>query len=202
MYEFLTGRLVDAGPDEVVLELAGVGWRLSVSGATASRLPARGETVTLFTHHFVRDERPMLYGFASREERALFEKLLTVSKIGPAIALSLLSAMEPARLAAAVDASDVGLLSRVKGIGRRTAERLCVELKGRLDAVGSLPGEVTDRGASVSSALVALGYSRTAAAAAALAVANDATSETPLEELVKLALARVGSVPAARGQSG
>lgn len=202
MYEFLTGRLVEAGPDEVVLELAGVGWRLSVSGATASRLPAAGETVTLFTHHAVRDERPMLYGFASREERALFEKLLTVSKIGPAIALALLSAMEPVRLAAAVDAGDVGLLSKVKGIGKRTAERLCVELKGRLDVVGSLPGAVTDRGASVSSALVALGFPRTAAAAAALAVAESAPQDTPLEDLVKQALARVGSTPAARGQSG
>lgn len=202
MYEYLTGRLVDAGPDEVVLDLAGVGWRLSVSGATASRLPAHGESVTLFTHHVVRDERPMLYGFASRDERALFEKLLTVSKIGPAIALALLSAMEPARLAATVDAGDVGLLSKVKGIGKRTAERLCVELKGRLDTVGPLPGAVTDRGASVSSALVALGYPRTAAAAAALAVAGSAPQDTPLEELVKQALARIGSAPTARGQSG
>ena len=202
MYEFLTGRLVDSGPDEVVLELAGVGWKLSVSGATASRLPACGETITLFTHHAVRDERPMLYGFASREERKLFEKLLTVSKIGPAIALALLSAMEPARLAAAVDAGDVGLLSKVKGIGKRTAERLCVELKGRLDVPGVLPGKITDRGASVSSALVALGYTRTAAAAAALAVSNEASGETPLEELVKMALARIGSAQAARDQNG
>lgn len=201
MYEFLTGRLVDAGPDEVVLELSGVGWRLSVSGATASRLPVPGEAVTLFTHHVVRDERPVLFGFASREERALFEKLLTVSKIGPAIALSLLSAMEPGRLAAAVDAGDVGLLSKVKGIGKRTAERLCVELKGRLDGVGSLPGAVTDRGASVSSALMALGYPRTAAAAAALAATEGAPVDTPLEDLVKQALARIGSAPGARGQS-
>lgn len=202
MYEYLTGRLVEARSGEVVLDLSGVGWCLSVSGATASRLPSVGESVTLFTHYAVRDERPLLYGFASREERSLFEKLLTVSKIGPAIALALLSAMEPVRLAAAVDASDFGLLSKVKGIGKRTAERLCVELKGRLDVVGSLPGPVTDRGASVSSALVALGYPRTAAAAAALDVAKDAAADAPLEELVKQALARIASAPATRGQSG
>ncbi len=202
MYEYLSGRLVHRGPDEVVLDLAGVGWRLLVSGATASRLPELGDSVTLFTHQAVRDERPILYGFASREERGLFEKLLTVSKIGPAIALALLSAMEPARLAAAVDQGDVGLLSMVKGVGKRTAERLCVELKDRLQVVGSLPGVVTDRGASVSSALVALGYPRSAAAAAAVAATSDAPKDTPLEELVKLALARIGSAQAARGQSG
>jgi len=199
MYEYLTGRLVTRGPDEVVLDLGGVGWRLLVSGATTSRLPPVGETTTLFTHHTIRDEKALLYGFYSREERGLFEKLLGVSKIGPAIALGLLSAMEPERLAGAVDAGDVGLLSKVKGVGKRTAERLCVELKGRMELVGSLPGPVTDRGASVSSALMALGYPRTQAAAAALEVASKAPSDVPLEELVKLALATIGKSSGANG---
>jgi len=201
MYEYLTGRLVGRGPDEVVLDIAGVGWKLSCSGATVSRLPPPGEPVTLFTHHAVRDERPVLYGFASREERTLFEKLLTVSKIGPSIALSLLSAMEPGRLAAAVDAGDTALLAKVKGVGKRTAERLCVELKDRLGVVGTLPGPVTDRAASVSAALVALGYPRAGAEAAAVAVTDGVSDDVPLEELVKKALAQVGRAQAARGRS-
>ena len=202
MYEYLTGRLVERGPDAAVVDTGGVGWLLHVSGATASRLPATGETVTLYTHQAVRDERPVLYGFASREERALFEKLLGVSKIGPSIALALLSALEVSRLGQAVEAGDVGLLSKVKGVGKRTAERLCVELKGRLDPGVALPGAVTDRATEVTAALVALGYPRPAAAAAATAVLADEPGDAPLEDLVKNALARVGSARAAQGQSG
>ena len=100
-----------------------------------------------------------------------------------------------------MDAGDTGLLSKVKGVGKRTAERLCVELKDRLGVVGTLPGAVTDRGASVSSALVALGYPRAAADQAAEAVSSDAEGDVPLEELVKRALARVGSGQAARGRT-
>jgi len=197
MYEYLTGRLVAGGPDVAVLDIGGVGWRLHVSGATAARLPAPGAVVTLFTHQDVRDERPLLFGFASREERTLFEKLLSVSRIGPSIALSLLSALDVGRLAQAVEAGDTGLLAKVRGVGKRTAERLCVELKGRLDLAATLPGPVRDRGASVTAALVALGYPRATAAAAALAALGEATGDPPLEELVKRALARLGSAQAA-----
>lgn len=198
MYDFLTGTLVEHGPDEVVVQVAGIGYRLHVSGATSGRLPAPSEEVTLFTHHIVRDERMLLYGFASREERALFEKLLGVSKVGPAIALALLSALDPPRLVATIDAGDTGLLAKVKGVGKRTAERLCVELKDRLDGVAvSLPGALTDRSSSVAAALVALGYPRAAARDAAARVASDAPDGMPLEELVKRGLALVG-----RGQSG
>jgi len=129
----------------------------------------------------------VLYGFASREERQLFLKLLTVSRIGPGIALSLLSALEPGALVAAVDGGDVASLSRVRGVGRRTAERLCVELKGRLDGLPALPGRLTDRTAAVAAALVALGYPRAAARAAAERVASRAADE-PLESLVKAGL--------------
>ncbi|HZM01273.1 MAG TPA: Holliday junction branch migration protein RuvA, partial [Planctomycetota bacterium] len=144
MYDFIRGRLSQRGPDEVVLDVGGLGYELAVSGATAGRLPAAGSEVTLFVHDRLKDERLVLYGFASREERQLFLKLLTVSRIGPGIALSLLSALEPGPLVAAVDGGDVATLSRVRGVGRRTAERLCVELKGRLDGLPALPGRLTD----------------------------------------------------------
>jgi len=201
VYDYLSGRLAESGPDEVVVEVAGVGYRLLVSGATSGRLPAVGESVTLFTQYMIRDERALLFGFASREERALFERLLGVSKVGPAIALSLLSALQPDRLAAAVDGGDVAALSAVKGVGRRTAERLCVELKGRLGAVTALPGAVTDRCSSVAAALVALGYPRASARAAAAAVAAGAEGQASLAELAKQGLARIGSASAALGRS-
>ena len=188
MYDFIRGRLTQRGPDEVVLDVGGIGFELSVSGATAGRLPAVGSEATLFVHDRIKDERPVLYGFASREERQLFLKLLTVSRVGPGIALSMLSALEPGALVAAVDGNDVAVLSRVRGVGRRTAERLCVELKGRLTGLPSLPGRVTDGAAAVAAALVALGYPRAAAREAAERVTGRGTPDVPLETLVKQGL--------------
>ena len=115
MFEFLTGRVVESGPGETVLDVQGVGYRLAVSAATAGRLPPPGDVVTLFAHHLLRDERFQLYGFLSKAERSLFERLLGVSKVGPTLALALLSALEPGALVAAIDAGDVATLSRVKG---------------------------------------------------------------------------------------
>jgi Holliday junction DNA helicase RuvA len=204
VYDFLRGRLVDVGPESIVLENGGIGYRLLVSGATSSRLPTDGEA-TVFVLDMVRDDRPTLYGFASREERRLFERLLGVSKVGPTTALALLSALEPGVLAAAVNAGDTTQLSRVKGIGKRTAERLCVDLKGRLDDMTALPGAITDARVSVSSALVALGYPRPVAEAAAEAACAEAAPDTPLEELVKLGLASTsktsGKSPKTTGQA-
>jgi len=193
MYDFIRGRLTQRGPDEVVLDVGGVGYELAVSGATAGRLPAVGSETTLFVHDRLKEERTVLFGFASREERQLFLKLLTVSRIGPGIALSLLSALEPGALVAAVDGGDVSALSRVRGVGRRTAERLCVELKGRLEGLPTLPGRLTDRAAAVASALVALGYPRSAAREAAERVTGRGTPDLPLESLVKQGLRELSS---------
>ncbi len=191
MYDYLKGRLVETRADEVVVEAAGIGYRLSVSGATASRLVV-GSDVTLWVHDVVRDERPVLFGFASREERRLFRSLIGVNKVGPATALSLLSALEPSALATAVDAGDHATLARVKGVGKRTAERLCVDLKGRLDVGLALPGRIADQSVSVASALAALGYPRPAAQRAAEQVcAEDDGAPTSLEDQVKRALARL-----------
>jgi len=96
MYDFIRGRLTQRGPDEVVLDVGGVGYELSVSGATAGRLPAVGSEATLFVHDRIKEERAVLYGFASREERQLFLKLLTVSRIGPGIAQQRITDAAPA----------------------------------------------------------------------------------------------------------
>jgi Holliday junction DNA helicase RuvA len=185
MYDFLRGRLVERGPDEVVLDVGGVGFVLEVSGATAGRLPAAGDETTLYVHDRLRDERFSLYGFASREERELFLKLLTVSRVGPSTALAILSAVEPGALVAAVDGGDVAALARVRGVGKRLAERLCVELKGRLGGLPALPGRLTDRTSAVAAALGALGYPRAAAREAAERVASRLPADAPLESLVK-----------------
>ena len=201
MYDYLRGRLVEHGPDEVVLEVGGVGFQLLVSGATSGRLPAQGEA-TLFVHDMTREERTVLYGFASRQERTLFLKLMTVSRIGPGIALSLLSALEPGALAAAVESGDVAALARVRGVGRRTAERLCVELKGRLAGIEALPGPVTDLRAAVASALAALGYPRATAQKTAEKVCAGAAGATRLEDLVKRGLRELAATPAAADPLG
>jgi Holliday junction DNA helicase RuvA len=196
MYDYLRGRLVEHGPDEVVLDLDGVAYRLLVSGATSGRLPQGAEQVTLYVHDMIRDDRIVLYGFASREERRLFLRLLTVSRIGPGIALSMLSALEPASLATAVESGDVAVLARVRGVGRRTAERLCVELKGRLDGFDTRPGRVTDRHAAVTAALVALGYPRATARATAERVCAAAGADSLLEQLVRSGLRELAATPA------
>jgi Holliday junction DNA helicase RuvA len=202
MYEYLTGRLVTAGPDEVVIDVGGVGYRMTVSGATLSRLPPAGETITLYAWHLLRDDHALLFGFASREERALFERLCAVSKVGPATAMSMLSAMSPAALAAAIDAGDVAGLSRIKGIGKRTAERLCVELRDRLGPLPDLPGPVRDQRAAVAAALTALGFQRRPAVEAATATLAEAGKDTALDQLVMLALRRIGSKQATTGRPG
>jgi Holliday junction DNA helicase RuvA len=206
VYDYLSGRLVERAADEVVLDVGGVGYQLLVSGQTLGRLPlAAGAPppVTLFVHDLVRDERTVLYGFASRQERALFLKLLTVSRVGPGTALTLLSALEPGSLAAAVESGDARSLARVKGVGQRLAERLVAELKGRLaEFAGALPGRVTDQRAAVASALVALGFQRAAAEQAADASCAAGAPGDSREARVKRALRSVGAAPGAAGQRG
>ena len=204
MYDYLSGRLADRGPDEVVVDVGGVGYQLFVSGQTLGRLPVPGAPgdsppVTLFVHDLTRDERTVLYGFVSREERALFLKLLTVSRVGPGTALSLLSALEPAALAAAVDGGDHRSLARVRGVGQRLAERLVVELKGRLADIAPLPGRVTDQRAAVAAALVALGFPRPQALQAADRACLAGGPGAPLEGLVKQALRLVGKAAEVAG---
>ena len=206
MYDYLSGRLVERGPDEVVLDVGGVGYQLLVSGQTLGRLPVAGASpppITLFVHDLARDERTVLYGFASRQERALFLRLLTVSRVGPGTALTLLSALDPGTLAAAVESGDARALARVKGVGQRLAERLVVELKGRLtEFAAALPGRVTDQRAAVSAALVALGFQRAQAEKASGLACAGAAPGASLEALVKQALRSVGAAPGAPDPRG
>lgn len=127
----LTGTLVEVLPTHVVLDVGGVGYELGVSSSTAAALPQAGEAgVTVLTRLIVREDAMDLYGFATREERALFDRLVAISGVGPKLALSVLSTFSPAQLATVVATQDIGRMAQVPGVGKRKGQRLLVELEG------------------------------------------------------------------------
>ncbi|MHB1125148.1 MAG: Holliday junction branch migration protein RuvA [Ramlibacter sp.] len=171
----LTGTLGDKNPPQVLVDCNGVGYEVDVPMSTFYNLPGVGERVTLLTHFVVREDAQILYGFASPGERDTFRKLIKIAGVGPRTALSVLSGMSVADIAHAITAQDSGRLVKVPGIGKKTAERLLLELKGKLGADLGLPGAVvrTDEGADIVQALVALGYSEKEAAAALKSLPKD-----------------------------
>jgi len=165
----LTGLLLEKSPPQITVEAAGVGYELEVPMSTFYGLPAAGERVTLLTHLVVREDAHLLYGFATDSERRAFRQLLKISGVGARTALAVLSGMSVAELVDAVAAQESGRLVRIPGIGRKTAERLLLELKGKL-AGEALAGVAVNRQApamgDVVNALLALGYSDKEAAQA------------------------------------
>jgi Holliday junction DNA helicase RuvA len=161
----LSGKLLAKNPPQVLLEVAGVGYEVEVPMSTFFGLPATGDAVTLHTHLVVREDAHILYGFATLEERAAFRKLIRISGVGARTALSVLSGLSVAELAQAVTLQDAVRLTKVPGIGKKTAERLLLELKGKL--ADTLPVDSkTGSGYDVLNALVGLGYSEKEALAA------------------------------------
>src|SRR5262252_8260143 len=158
----LTGTLVEKNPPQLLLDVQGVGYEVDVPMSTFYNLPATGERVTLFTHLVVREDAHLLFGFGTEQERRAFRQLLKISGVGARTALSVLSGLSVAELAQAVTRQEAGRLTKVPGIGKKTAERLLLELKDKLGAdvtstVGvHRPAPVT---ADVLNALIALGYS-------------------------------------------
>jgi Holliday junction DNA helicase RuvA len=144
MIAFVSGEVVSRREDHVVLQTSGgVGYHLAVSAETLSHVPAVGESVSLHCHLVARDDSMALYGFASEEERDLFLMLLGVQGVGPKVALALLSGGPPRELASALASGDVARLQAVPGIGKRTAERILVELREKVVALGGEAGEIT-----------------------------------------------------------
>ena len=186
----LRGRISSKTPPQLTVEVGGVGYDLEAPMSTFFHLPAVGQDVRLLTHFVVREDAQLLFGFATDEERRLFRSLLKVSGIGPKIALALLSGMSVEAFAMCVQNQDVAALVKVPGIGRKTAERMIVELRDKLSASDSTPG--TSRvplGASPEAeafgALVALGY-KPAEATRLLKAAGPGTHTT--EEWIRRAL--------------
>ena len=156
----LSGLLLDKNPAQLILDCNGVGYEVSVPMSTFYNLPATGERVTLLTHMVVREDAQLLYGFGTSQERELFRQLIKISGIGARTALGILSGMSVNDLAQAVTLQEVGRLTRIPGIGKKTAERLLLELKGKLGAeLGTAPGTEGESSNDVLSALLALGYS-------------------------------------------
>ncbi len=182
----LTGTLGDKNPPQVLVDCNGVGYEVDVPMSTFYNLPALGEKVTLLTHMVVREDAQLLYGFGSAGEREAFRQLIKISGVGPRTALSVLSGMSVADIAQAVTAQDAGRLVKVPGIGKKTAERLLLELKGKFGAdLGGGPlAPGSDAQADILQALVALGYSDKEAAASLKALPRD----VGVSEGIKLAL--------------
>jgi len=156
----LVGILVDKNPLQLLVDCNGVGYEVSVPMSTFYNLPAAGEKITLLTHFVVREDAQLLYGFGSTEERELFRQLIKISGVGARTALSLLSGMSVADLAQAVTLQEPARLTRIPGVGKKTAERLLLELKGKLGAdLGAAGGAAPDVNTDILNALVALGYS-------------------------------------------
>lgn len=157
----LTGTLADKNPPQVLVDCHGVGYEVDVPMSTFYNLPALGEKVALLTHFVVREDAQVLYGFGTAAEREAFRQLIKISGVGPRTALAVLSGMSVADIAQAVTAQDASRLVKVPGIGKKTAERLLLELKGKVGAdLGvSAATPVTDNQADILQALLALGYS-------------------------------------------
>lgn len=158
----LAGILLEKNPPEIVVDAGGVGYEVHVPMSTFYDLPPSGDKVSLWTHLVVREDAHLLYGFLTQRERAIFRELIRISGVGPRTALSVLSGMTAHELIEAVALQESGRLTKVPGIGKKTAERLLLELKGRLapelsDNRGSHAGSAA--GSDILRALIALGYS-------------------------------------------
>jgi holliday junction DNA helicase RuvA len=188
----LRGRIAAKAPPQLTLEVGGIGYEVEAPMSTFFRLPPVGQETRLLTHLVVREDAHILYGFASEEERGLFRALLKVSGVGPKIALALLSGMTVEAFAQCVRSQDASTLTRVPGIGRKTAERLLVEMRDRLDGTSvTMPASASGTGLASSSeseafgALVALGYRREEASRLLKSVGEGAYST---EEWIRRAL--------------
>ena len=171
----LVGTLAEKAPPQVLIDVNGVGYEVDVPMSSFFNLPGLGERVTLLTHFVVREDAQLLYGFLTHEERATFRQLIRISGIGPRTALSILSGLSVAELSQAVTQQQAGRLVKVPGIGKKTAERLLLELKGKLGPDMAAPGAAvaSDAQADIVQALMALGYNEKEAAAALKALPQD-----------------------------
>ncbi len=181
----IAGTLAEKTPPQILVDANGVGYELEVPMSTFYELPAVGERVVLLTHFVVREDAQMLYGFGRADERAAFRQLIKVAGVGPRTALAVLSGLSVAELAQAVATQESGRLVKLPGIGKKTAERLLLELKGKLgDALAAPAAAPVDGQADILQALLALGYNDREAAAALKALPKD----VGVSEGIRLAL--------------
>ena len=190
MIAHLRGRLISKHPNQAIVEAAGVGYDVTITVPTFSDLPAAGSEVALHIHTHVREDALALYGFLRAEEKQLFEKLITVSGIGPKLAITILSGMATADMVGAIRGNDFARLTKIPGIGRKTAERMCVELRDKLEGFGAPQAVVTHSAVEedVISALTNLGYQR-ALAEKAVERAEQSAGRENFDAIFRAALA-------------
>jgi Holliday junction DNA helicase RuvA len=193
MIEYVSGKLVEKHPTHVVIDFQGLGYRVHIPLSTFAALGEPGSTVKVYTHHHVREDAEELFGFASPEERRVFRLLIDVSGIGPRLAQTILSGLPLAPLREAVVAGDWATLTRIPGVGRKTAERMIVDLKDKMarllpDAPGApAAARPTSADDEAVLALVSLGYARYDAQQAVGAVRRRG-EDLPLPELIRAAI--------------
>lgn len=194
MYDYIKGEVAETGKDYAVIEACGVGYHIYTTAQSLLHIKT-GETQKLYCHFVVREDAHSLYGFFTPEEKEMFIKLTGVSGIGPKVALSILSALKVSDIAAAVITSDEGAFEKISGVGKKTAQRIIVDLSGKITSSETLAaGEAgvsgADKEAEAVSALVTLGYNRAEAIRAVSSVKN--LGDTA-EELILMALKRMGA---------
>jgi Holliday junction DNA helicase RuvA len=196
MIAFLRGRLLSKSPNRAIVECGGVGYDATISVATFTSLPPEGAEARLHIYTHVREDQIALFGFAEPDEKRLFEKLLTITGIGPKLAITVLSGIDSARLVAAIRGSDHATLTRIPGIGKKTAERVVLELKDKLDDMAVAPSSAASSmgpaGDDALSALVNLGYARPVAQRAIeTAIAKRPDAAQDFEILFRAAMAAI-----------
>lgn len=195
MYESIKGQLIDKTPLKAVVEVGGIGYRLTIPLSTYTRLPALEKPIQLFLSQVVREDSNTLYAFLLKEERDLFEVLITLSGIGPKTALAIIGHMELGAFQRAIASADVRLLSKIPGIGKKTAERLVIEMRDKfkgvkkdkttpLSAVDGIIGDAMN-------ALLHLGYNPLEAQKAVQAVLEEKKDETDLGKIITAALQKI-----------
>jgi Holliday junction DNA helicase RuvA len=196
----LTGNLLELDGAHLVVDIHGVGYEIEVAGSVIETLPQIGVEISLFTHFVVREDAQLLYGFASRAERDLFRAYIKINGVGPKLGLSLISSLDPSTLAQAVRSGDVSVLTKVPGVGKKTAERLLLELKNRLDALSEISGAPlaaivaeggrTHRAVEIEAedALLALGYRPADAARIVGRAMQNLADNATVEEIVRQSL--------------
>ncbi len=196
MIAYLRGELAEKDISRVVVECGGVGYEVAIPLSTFDRLPAEGEQVKLYTHHDVREDAQLLFGFSSSQERDMFELITSVSGVGPKLALAILSGLTVGALELAISQGDAKRLASVKGIGKKTAERLVIELRGKINPIEALAHATDetskDQGAVLRDAmlaLAALGMGEEIARAKVQKVLEDEPDCANVETIIKKALA-------------
>ena len=193
---YVSGTLIEKSPTEAVIDVQGLGYELLIPTSSYEKLPATGKKVKLLTYHYVREDAVTLFGFATDADRTLFKTMIGVSGVGPKLALAALSAMPPDTLRDHILEGDAGVLTQIPGVGKKTAQRLIVELRDRLADLDGFEGVSVGRGgedttsirADARSALEALGFSRAEAEKRIRTALRDHDGTTTAEELIRLAL--------------